>query len=242
MPTTDDELEFYPCVVDSAPASIYVNLRFEDAQPADHDTRYTIAIMMRERGEHGIGTADEAEALNLVEEALMARAYTLGITYVGRLRARGVWEVTFYGSRGHLNALRGLAIERAGERHVAAIMKPEPTWTYYRELLLPDAERRQWMDDRRMVQIMIEQGDRLPTPRRVDHRLSFPDASAVPQFVAAAIAAGFTVDGTDAEHRVLVHRQDAIELDHIHDVVMILVDAATPLGGRYDLWIASITP
>ena len=172
----------------------------------------------------------------------MARAYTLGITYVGRLRARGVWEVTFYGPRGHLAALRSLAIERAGERQVAAITKPEPAWTYYRELLLPDAERRQWMDDRRMVQIMTEQGDRLSTPRRVDHHLAFPDAAAVQQFTAAATAAGFTVDGTDDPHRVVIHRVDPIELDHIHDVVMILVDAATPLGGRHERWIAAITP
>ena len=55
MESTDDELEFYPCLVDNAPASIYVNLRFEHAQPADHDTRYTIAMLMRERGEHGTG-------------------------------------------------------------------------------------------------------------------------------------------------------------------------------------------
>jgi hypothetical protein len=32
----------------------------------------------------------------------------------------------------------------------------------------------------------------------------------------------------------------AIELDHIHAVVMILVDAATPLGARYERWDATI--
>jgi hypothetical protein len=150
----DDDLDFYPCLVDGAHASIYVNLRFENAPPANHDTRYTIAILMREPGEHGIGTDAEATALDLVEEALMARAHALGVTYVGRLRTRGVWEITFYGPRGHLAALRTMATERAGDRRVAAIMNPEPGWTYYRELLLPDAERRQWMDDRRMVQIL----------------------------------------------------------------------------------------
>jgi hypothetical protein len=235
-----DELEFYPCVVDGAPASIYVNLRFENAPPAGHDTRYTVAILMREHGEHGIGTADEAAALNVVEEALMVRAYALGVTYVGRLRTRGVWETTFYGPRGHLAALRTLALERAGDRRVAAIMNPEPAWTYYRELLLPDAERRQWMDDRRMVQILSEQGDRLSAPRRVDHQLTFPTSAARDTFVVAAVAAGFTVDETDDPRRARVHREDPIELDHLHDVVMTLVDAATPLGGRYDRWVAGI--
>jgi hypothetical protein len=235
---SDDDFDFYPCLVDGVAASIYVNLKFEHAPPKAHDTRYTIAIVMRDAGEHGIGTAGEAAALNLVEEALMARAFVLGVAYVGRLRCRGVWEVTFYGPRGHLTPLRTLALERAGDRRVAAITSPEPGWTYYRELLLPDAERRQWMDDRRMVQILREQGDQLSTPRRVDHRLAFSDADARDTFVAAAVAAGFGVD-TD-ELVVHVHRVDAIELDHIHDVVMTLVEAATPLGGRYERWAAGI--
>jgi hypothetical protein len=230
----EDDLDFYPCLVDGAPATIYVNLRFENAPPAHHDTRYTIAIAMRDRGEHGIGTADEAAALNLVEEALMVRANALGVTYVGRLRSRGIWETTFYGRRGHLAPLRALATERAGDRQVAAIMNPEPAWTYYRELLLPDAERRQWMDDRRMVQIMREQGDRLSTPRRVDHRLTLPDAAARDAFLAAVVSAGFMPSEPGC------HRVDPIELDHIHDVVMIIVDAATPLGGRYERWEAGI--
>jgi Regulator of ribonuclease activity B/Family of unknown function (DUF695) len=236
----DDDLAFYPCLVDNAPASIYVNLRFENTPPAGHDTRYTVAIAMRERGEHGIGTEAEGAALNLVEEALMARAYALGITYVGRLRTRGIWEITFYGPRGHLAPLRTLATERAGDRRVAAIMNPEPGWDYYRELLLPDAERRQWMDDRRVVQILREQGDRLATPRRVDHHLAFPTAAARDTFAVTARAAGFVVEDPGDALDVRVHRVDPIELDHIHDVVMTLVDAATPLGGRYERWAAGI--
>lgn len=233
-----DDYDFYPCLVDGAPASIYVNMRYEGAPPATHDTRYTVAILMAEPGEHGIGTAAEAETINVLEEALMARAFALGLTYVGRLRSAGVWEVTFYGPRGHLAPLRALATEKAGERRVAAIMNPEPAWTYYRELLLPDAERRQWMDDRRMVRILGEQGDRLSTPRRVDHRVVVPDEAARDAFSAEVRAAGFTVD--HEELVVRAHRVDAVELDHIHDVVMLVVDAVTRVGGRYERWEAGI--
>ncbi len=233
-----DDYDFYPCLVDGVPASIYVNMRYEGAPPSTHDTRYTVAILMTEPGEHGIGTADEAAALDLVEEALMARAFVLGLTYVGRLRSAGVWEVTFYGPRGHLAPLRALATEKVGERRVAAVMNPEPTWTYYRELLLPDAERRQWMDDRRMVQILGEQGDRPSTPRRVDHRVVVPDEAARDAFTAEARAAGFTVEHDELVVRA--HRVDRVELDHIHDVVMLLVDAATRIGGRYERWEAGI--
>jgi hypothetical protein len=49
----DDAFEFYPCLVDGAPASIYVNLTFQSSTVPGADTRYTIAIAMREPGEHG---------------------------------------------------------------------------------------------------------------------------------------------------------------------------------------------
>ncbi len=230
-----DELEFYPCLVDGAPASIYVNLKFEQSTGGN---RYTVAIAMREHGEHGIGTAEEAASLDLVEQALIARGVELSVTYVGRIRTRGIWETVLYGADGHLAALRQVAIERAGDRRIDARCEPDPMWRYYRELLLPDAERLRWMDDRRMVQILAEQGDRLSTPRRVDHRLTFSSATARQAFVTAAEAAGFTVESSEGDS-VQVHRVDAIELDHIHDVVMLLVDAAK--DGTYERWVAGIS-
>ncbi|CAN5740293.1 hypothetical protein BH11MYX2_BH11MYX2_18520 [soil metagenome] len=235
-----DEYDFYPCPVDGAPASIYVNLRFENEPIAGSDTLYTVAIRMRDQGEHGIGSSDEGAALNLVEEAVIARGTALGVTYVGRLRTAGIWEIVLYGPADHLTALQTSAADHAGDRRIEARSIRDPDWSYYKELLLPDAERLQWMDDRRMVQILAEQGDRLPIPRRVDHRLAFPTAEARDAFVAAVITAGFRADVSDGDHTAHVYRTDSIELDHIHEVVMTLIDAAAPHHGRYERWQAGI--
>lgn len=242
----EDDFDFYPCLVDGAPASIYLNLRFEREPPPGADTRYTVTIQMRDAGPFGVGTAAEADDLSACEEALIARAAELGLVYVGRIRNRGTWEMTFHGPAGHAEILRATAAQRVGDRHVDAGSEPDPDWRYYRELLLPDAERRQWMDDRRLVQILSEQGDALTTPRRVDHWAYFPSAQARDAFVAAAAAAGFTLErasedpGRDHPFGAQVSRIDPIELDHIHDAVMILVDAADAHGGDYDRWVTSI--
>ena len=157
-----DAFELYPCLVDDAPASIYVNVLYEHGAPdADHDTRYTIAIWLREHGEHGIGTAEEGLAVNQIEEGVIAEARQHAIIYVGRVRTRGIWEIVLYGQPGHADVLRACASERAAGRRVEVRAVDDARWTYYRELLLPDAERRQWIDNRRMVQILSEQGDRL---------------------------------------------------------------------------------
>ena len=51
-----------------------------------------------------------------------------------------------------------------------------------------------------------------------------------------------TADTVEGERPFLASlwRTDNVELDHVHDVVMILVDAATAHGGRYEQWSAGI--
>lgn len=233
----DDELDFYPCLVDGAPASIYVNLRYEAVTAPDADTRYTVAVPIRDTGSHGIGTAEEGEVLNAWEETLIERVREKGLVYVGRVRNRGVWEVAFYGPAGHVETVRSAV--GLDDRKSDVRSEFDPSWTYYRELLLPDAERKQWMDDRRLVQILREQGDALVSPRPVDHYVRFDDTIKRDAFVAAVASQGFAAQ--EAEPVVAhVTRDDSIDLDHIHDVVMVLVDAATPLGGRYERWSSAI--
>jgi hypothetical protein len=275
-----DQFEFYPCIVDGEPASIYVNLRYEAARPSGADTRYSVEMRMTDAGPHGIGTAEEAEAINAIEEGLIETLGAVGLVYVGRIRNRGTWDAAFYGPAGQVDAVRA-AVPKT--RHAQTRSEADPEWRYYTELLLPDAERRQWGDDRRLVQILKEQGDILSTPRRVDHWATFETAAARDAFVEIAVRAGFTRDVepaddlsasrvpdndlsaarvpegdrsaagvTDGEARsaagddlfgtrgdrfgARVHRVDPIELEHIHDAVMILVDAATKVGGAYDGW------
>jgi hypothetical protein len=235
----DDAFDFYPCMVDQAPASIYVNLRFEhDPTPAGADTRCTLAIALRAPGELGIGTAEETEAIDAFEERVLAAAAERGLVFAGRLRHRGVWELTFYGPAGARTALD--RFHDVDGRRVTTTSEPDPTWSYYRELLLPDAERQQWMDDRRLVQILREQGDSLVAPRRIDHRVRFTTEAARDAFVADVARQGFQHE-PDAEPGVArVWRVDPIELDHVHEVVMLLVDAAQAGGGVYAGWTASI--
>lgn len=243
MSPSDAAYDFYPCLVDGAPASVYVDLRFEDAPlPAGADTRYWLAIAMRDAGPHGIGTGDEAAVLDRAEEAIARALAERGVTYVGRVRTGGSWEATFYGPPGHTDSLRAAASRaRLDDRRVETGAEHDPDWRYCRELLLPDAERKRWMDDRRLVQVLREHGDLLAEPRRVDHRATFSTASARDAFVAEAARAGFTAGAVTDARVARVSREDPIELDHIHEVVMILVDAATAHGGHYDGWTAGIT-
>jgi hypothetical protein len=237
----DDAYEFYPCLVDGAPASIYLNMRFEHDPQPQATTAYWLAVRFNDRGEHGVGTAAEAELLNAFEESAIERLAAVGLVYAGRVRTSGMWETTFYGPPGHVDDVR--AVTQSLADHRAEVRSaPDVAWSYYRDFLLPDAERRQWIDDRRLVQVLAEQGDRLTTPRRVDHWASFDSEHARDAFIAAVEVHGFIADRAEAEGRfeASVHRVDPIELDHIHDVVMLVLDAAEAQGGTYDGWETGI--
>ena len=242
-----DEYDFYPCWMDDAPASISLNLRFEHEAPLDNaDTLYWVSIEMRDLGEYGIGSEAESGRLWPAEDAIIDRVTELGLVYVGRLRTSGDWQMTFYGPPDALDALQAIANEVVIDHHVQVGTKPDADWSYYFEYLLPDAERRQWMQDRRLVTVLMDQGDTLATPRRVDHWAYFATASDRDAFAKAATAAGFVLEAAlednpgERPFGAHVYRDDCVELDHIHEVVMLLYDAALANNGVYDGWETSI--
>jgi hypothetical protein len=233
-----DHWEFYPCVVDDRPASIVLNLRYESARPTV-ETLYWVRIHMADADEHGMGSPLEADALRAVEEAIVAAATNEGLVYVGRVRTAGVWQLALYGVPGREHALDALA-RRAelGDRNVEIRSEPDRDWRYFREFLLPDAERRQWMSDRQLVFVLKQHGDVLTTPRRVDHWVYFESSSSREAFVQGATRAGFELDHEldDERFGAQVFRTDPVELDHIHGVVMTLSELAEEHGGDYDGW------
>jgi len=248
-PEIRDAWEFYVCRVEDAPASIFLNLGFEPHVPlGDADTLYVVRIELHDPDEHGMGGAAEAELLRSIEDRITEGAQATGLYYVGRVRSEGVWQLTFYGRTGWSDALlpTHTTLELLAGRHVAVRTMPDPDWGYYREFLLPDAERRQWIEDRHVVEALQDRGDTLTLARPVHHWAFFASASARAGFVADAEREGFvvaeqvdTAEGARA-FGARLDRVDAVELDHIHDVAMALAALAERHGGAYDGWEASV--
>lgn len=240
-----DEWDFYPCQVNDADASISLNLWFERAAPlTSADTLYWVRFHMRDRGPHGMGTSTEADILNPMADQLVARAGQLDCYYVGRLRSDGVWSLFLYGPADQLDPLRALARDgkELDNRHVEVGSDLDPDWAYFREFLLPSDERRQWMRDRRTVEVLQQHGDPLLESRRVDHWVYFPTTEGRETFLSEARGEGFAVDvpfddpDSERPYGARVHRVDSVDLEGIHEVVMKLFGIAERAGGLYDGW------
>ncbi len=239
-----DDWDFYPCLVDDQAASISVNLRYEREGPSVRaDTFYWLRIQMKDADQHGMGSAVEADALFSLQAALVEGAGAHDLIYVGRLRSHGRWELAFYGPSNCASALNVLACEAELDgRPFEVLSQPDGAWGYYRKFLLPDEERRQWMRDRRVVDVLQDHGALLSTPRRVDHWVYFRSAVSRQAFIDDATRVGFALQDTSDDHDsarpfgVQVFRTDAVELEHIHSVVMELFALAQRHVGDYDGW------
>jgi regulator of RNase E activity RraB len=246
-----DQWDFYPCHVDAAPASIFLNMWFAQAAPIPGaDTLYWVRAPMADPEEHGMGSEHEASTFSPVEDAIASKATAAGLYYVGRIRNQGIWQMSFFGPAGRDRQLaRWARGAMAGlERIVQTGSRSDPQWSFFWEFLFPDRERLQWMRDRDLVETLARQGDSLTSPRRIDHWLHFAESAARQRFVDAVAALGFRVaresdghgEGNDHPFAVCIHREETVELEEIHVTVMTLIELADERGAEYDGWETSV--
>jgi hypothetical protein len=145
-----------------------------------------------------------------------------GFTYVGRLRTAGDWPLTFYGRPGQEKKLEQLVVDACGERGHRTASREDGGWSYYDSFLLPDAERWQWILNRRVVHQLAEAGDHHATARPVDHYVHFDEPDARDAFAAAAkgLQAESTEESGERPCGAHLVRTDRVELGQFHRVVM----------------------
>lgn len=244
MSDADDKWDFYPCLVDDRPASISLNFRWARATPPTTlDTLYWVRIYMLDPAEHGMGSAAEAEALYPVEDGVIEAAERLGLVQVGRLRNDDHWQLVFYGPPARQPELDAVvAAAPCAGREVETDHKLDADWSYFHKFLMPDRERQQWIKDRNTLEVLERHDDAHEIPRPVSHWSYFATSAARDAFVRDAAKQGFELVGKLKSKRpgAQISRVDIVELDHLHDVVMTLIELAEQHGGEYDGWETSV--
>lgn len=255
MSRAEAQWEFYPTVVEGAPALFLVDLSLVEPAPLEGKSelvRCSVALS-NGGGNDGVGDDDEAEKLFGLEEALTRAVEPRGGVFVGHVRHAGRWQIVFYGPAGIGRAVANATktfVDPTG-RGVEVETDDDAEWAFYFEYLLPDPERYQWIQDRDTVTALAEEGDTLTAPRAVDHFLRFSDEASRDAFLRAATEAGFqtgdaagahAAEDPDEELPIVAHivHESSVELEVIHDVVMTLSELADPHRGEYDTWQAEV--
>jgi regulator of RNase E activity RraB len=245
--------DFYLSRVDDAHASFFVDMGIARDAPFD-DLRYMahVRLFMKSPREDGLSSNEEFDTLNVIEDVLSVRLCSDKAAYVGRYTTAGFRDFVFY-----------IAAPNNWDKDVAKAMKTHPSyeyesgareeadWSTYFDFLLPNVYQRRSMSNRQVCQALEEHGDKMDTPREVDHWCYFPDDKSADAFWQEVSALGFQLrvrsnvnddDEADREAevalpiRVQSWRSDVPSFDNIDDITHPLVEAAEKYGGNYDGW------
>ncbi|MFN0054534.1 MAG: DUF695 domain-containing protein [Planctomycetales bacterium] len=245
-----EDWDCYLAWVDDHSAMVFVDLgQIEHAPDPQLPWLVQVTVALKSGRDDGLADEDETEELYAVEDALFA-------TLSRGLRARYVGRVTTQGQRTHYYYAQG-ANDFAGG--VAQAMAHHPQYEYtcrdgadegwesYINLLYPSDLDMQSIQNRRLVDLLVEQGDDLSQPRDVDHWLYFPSEESRDQFLLQIAGTAFQVDAslTDEAHAefryaLRLTRQDRVDLESIDGLVSDLLLRARECGGEYDGWESAV--
>ncbi len=252
----EPELDFYLAQIGESPVSFVIDMAAARHAPlATHTLRVEVRVRMRTPRADGLRDASELDALGEVEDQVAARLEAaVGAIYVGRFVARGYTTLVAYapesaaGLLSDVGALIGSLGVYSSEWRVA----PDPEWKLYFEFLYPDVYSRQFMQNRRLVQVIAEHGDKLEVPRMVDHTVFFASAERAQEAANELVRLEFEVqaaelvlddDGKPRQPEAWMlsfRRKDSIEQRRIDEICAEVLDVILPLDGIYDGWGAPL--
>jgi len=240
----DEHWEFYLCSLDAAPASVLVDLSAAAVAPvADLPFLGWVRLRLRAPGPEGMSSTQELEQLSQIEDHLMqALPRTGAARYVGRSTAAGCRDFYFYAaSAGRWQPRVAAAMAGFDQFEFECGTREDREWRTYFEVLHPDAEDLQRIQNRRVCDLLEQHGDALTLAREIEHWAYFPDAAARTRFLAAVEALGFRIcelwdepEATRCGMRFV--RLDVPSFSGIDELTLPLYQAALEAGGEYDGW------
>ena len=235
-----DDWDFYRLLLDSEPASIYLNLGLADDAPIERQLHVSLVrIVMRQPRPDGLSSDEEFDDLVGVEDSLTELlAVNDNTTYAGRNTSGGNRDFYFYTDDPAAFAESVTATMASHPHYQFEIRsRPDPKWDVYFNLLHPSPVDLQRIFNRRVTQLLKDHGDNLSVPRWIDHFAYLPDSTAAETLRAYLGEQDFSIDEPTIEGgSVGLSFKRPDRPDSIGDVVIPIVRRVQELGGKYDGW------
>ena len=238
----------YLTEIDENPISIVLDL---DAGLNFKDLRLPfvcqVNIDLQQPGADGLHETDENSDLNEFEDAFE-------IVVIKGLKGRYVGRCTGKGKRALYAYLPSTTdAKQILEKALAPCSKYVPElnitfdsdWSFYFEGLFPSPEELRVILNEQVLRSLEEGGDPLESPREIDHWIFFPTEESLESFKKEVEGNGFAVrseskEGGDLPYSLHISREDSVDRDSLHDLVLDLFRKAEALGGDYDGWETQI--
>jgi hypothetical protein len=241
------EWDFYFAHVNDELASLFVDLGIKDSVPDPLRTYLVWCwVYLNQARSDGLSSASEAPMLGTIEDDIVGSVKEQAL-FVGRITTVGRREFYFYTED---PPRCEHAIEHAMRGHAAYRFdlgsKRDDSWSQYLDLLYPSPEELQRIKNRRTVEVLEKDGDKLTKARPVFHWAYFATPVDRNAFLVEATRRGFTIadDSTNTgepsprPYGLTLEKVDSI--DKIDDVTIELFRLALLHDGEYDGWETSV--
>jgi len=217
--------------------------------------RLDVSVPLAKPGPDGLPSAEEAETLVALRDALEADVCeATEAKYVLRVAGDGKVVHSFYAppSRGFFRrrhadreverVLRELAGEFPGYAMTVSAEQDEEWEAFF--AAFPSSDGVQWFADARQVQALHAAGVPIAEARQVVHWLYFPSEAARQTFTEGAEAAGFEVvevfasaEDSDQPHALRVRREEpSLGVHDVHRASSLLTELSRAVEGDYARW------
>ncbi|PWT98044.1 MAG: hypothetical protein C5B52_12780 [Bacteroidetes bacterium] len=228
------------------PVAIMVDLGVKPAAPmADRPNLIILHLFFRDTTSEGMPTNAEIKNLDNLEESFISPVEsTLDAVYVGRYTKDGKRDFFFYTN--DTVGYRKIFEEKLGsfaKYEWSALAKKDAKWSDYFDVLYPTPRELERIKNRRGVDKLKSEGDRLTESRKVEHWIFFKYPEDRKTYAALVQDVKFEVIGSTDEkgvdgYRYGLHisRIDKVDYNSIDKVSLYLWDLALKNRGRYDGW------
>jgi uncharacterized protein (TIGR01619 family) len=246
VPSTEN-WDYYYCLVDEKPAIISVDLNLVDVVPdAAFPYLFYVSLKVRKPNSDGFPTPTEMVEMCRLEDAIME--YLLPrqcAIFSGRVTTNGSRDLIFYVR--NIEAVEILvksAMKSFSDYSFDCGSKEDSEWDFYIDFLFPNERELNAIYNHRYTAELTKLGDQANQERTVTHTLFFPDENARDNFILKAIDDYFQVESIEVQPsaekyrwKTVISRADSVDLMHINEVTLKLLDLAKAENGMYEGWV-----
>lgn len=246
-----EEWDFYFSNVDDKPGSFYLDMGLNQIAPVDKmPLFFYVSLKMNDpREQDGLSSDREYDTLIQIEDSLVGSLKDKHhIIYVGRLTSNGTRDFYFYTSDTVLiEKTISESLVRFPNYEYDFALKDDKDWRYYLEFIYPNPRQLQSILNRRVIDNLEKNGDRLTQPREVNHWIFFKTTEEREKYIEKVKEKGFKIEDIGHEDRskefkykLRISRVDNVKHGDVDDYVLYLCELADELGGDYDGWETSV--
>ena len=250
---TDDhmpEWDFYLSNVDNKLSSLVVDLGLYKVAPLKDKAYFVwISLKMNNPGTDGLSSSLERELLGNIEDKLVFELYHhFNSTFAGSLTCKGYRDFYFYSEdTAQYEKVLAEIILAYPDYHFDYGAKTDENWSGYFDFIYPSPQQFQSIQNRRIIDQLEKNGDKLTKMREVDHWIYFKTKKERDAFLNKIKFDGFMVVTNEYDkksgglpYKLQIKRIDRVDWKSVDNYVIYLWNLANDYNGVYDGWETSV--